>query len=487
MRIVQKTDNNITPNKWILSLIKSLSLHLDGQTITLRIQDKPEYTTWLDLLKKAVNQNLNQLNPNQLKGMKIKEVKEPKNPKDLVVEIDYSSYQEPNPLNLTGLRSLLHIWVKEIYFNDWKTTSNIQIRWKKHGLGIRIPFESSGHEITIKKSWGPLKVGAKVNIDDFYFDLHLVPYIFWFPDLAAAKDKTGKEIAKYNPSYPKEVWASGRGIYKHCCTVFIDYGWSNFSPNIMDAENKVKKAAEEAFAELPKLIQSYVRTLFLLFATFILKEPPSNMRGIHIQPNNAQFMYLDDEVEKFKGKGRIVAVRKNAISNHRQNNKGKNIIEVEVEDEKGKRVRINSLNLIESILDKDAEIDNAHPVIRNFGGYSSKPIWGKVQLPQSGVPWKNIIPWNVDMCRPAGMAIELKYNGYLRSNPDNQPQNNLDNLPTYSYDRSKPLYKNIYDGSFLFTYPHWPTPSAFQRDLRPRKWKFPSYHDREHLLLNDFD
>ena len=486
MKIVQKTDSNITPNKWILSIIKSISLHLDGQTITLRIPDKPEYSLQLIFLKMALSNKLKNLDSKQLSGVKIKEVKDPNNPKDLFVEIDYSSYQESKPLasyDFLFWRDVVKLWVKDIYFNDWKTTSNIQIRWKDHGLSVRIPFESSGHELTVTKEFFGIPANFKVNIDDFYFDLHLVPYIFWFPDLVPARDKTGKQIAKFDPISPTEVWASGKEMYKHCCTIFLDCGWSSFSPNIMDAENKVKKGLEQALEKLPMLVQSYSKQLFQLFTTFLLGEPISKMRGIHIQPNNAQFLYLDEEEETFQGKGHIVAVRKNAISNHKQNNKEKNIIEVEIEDEKGKHIRISTLNLIESILDKKAEIDNAHAVIRNLAGHSTKPIWGKVQTPQSGYPWKGIIPWELDMCRPYDTALELKYNGYLRNNADNQPQNNLDNLPTYTYDRTKPLYRNIYDGSFLFTYPHWPTPSAFERYLSTRKWKFPSYQDREHKLL----
>jgi hypothetical protein len=516
LKIVQKTDNNITPNKWILSLIKSISIRLNGQIITLYIPDKPEYSSELSLLKMALSNQLNNLDPNLLSGVKITEVHDSNNPKDLLVEIDYSGYQETVPLAsrdlvlIEGLnlnfRDAIKLWVKDIYFNDWKTTSNIQIRWKDHGLSVRIPFESTGHEITAAARFFGLPLGAKVNIDDFYFDIHLVPHIFWFPNLAPARDKTGKQIAKFDPAFPTDVWASGKDMYKHCCTVFLDCGWSSFSPNIYDVENQLKKAIVENLEKFPILFQSYSQLLFQLFANFLLGVPISKMRGIHIQPNNAQFLYLDEEEETFTGKGRIVAVRKNAISNHRKNNKDKNIIEVEIEDENGKHIRISTLNLIESMLDKKAKIDNAHPVIRNKAGYSAnsitgKPIWGQVQAPRSGnewvylpdavggprmkpdYPWEGIIPRKLDICRYYEPALELKFNGYLRSNPDNQARNNLDNLPTYTYDRSNPLNRNIYDGSFLFAYPHWPNPSGLQRHLFPRKWKFPSYHDREHKLL----
>jgi len=493
MRIVQKTDSNMTPNPWVLSLIKSLSMRLDGQTITLRVKDEPEHSVYLKIARAALGPMfLDKLDPSTMNGIKVEKVDDQSNPNDLVIMIDYSGYQEPNPLNLTGLRALLHVWVRDIYFNDWNTTSDIKIRWVKDGLSVRIPFESKGHEVTVKK--GPISVNG--NIDGFYLDLHLVPYIFWFPDLAPARDKAGKKMVNPTTGWPTEFWASGRGMYKQRCTVFVDFGWDSFSPNILNAEAQAKQALTGLVKDLPKQLPQEL--IFQVFETLMLGEKsildiyaPSMMRGMDIQNGKGRFLYLDEEMEGFKGKGRIVAVRKDTTTNHlhrdefghlalRKDYRGDNVIEVELEDENKKRVRISTLDLIESILDGGAEIENAHVVIRNSE-------WGAVAVTET--PWDHLIPKHLNMCQPlgpGGSGVRLKYNGYLRSNPDSKSQNNLDRLPAYGYDRSNPLLRNIYDGTFLFVYPDLTAFGGLQRTLYPRAWKLPQYDNRETSMLDSW-
>ena len=74
--------------------------------------------------------------------------------------------------------------------------------------------------------------------------------------------------------------------------------------------------------------------------------------------------------------------------------------------------------------------------------------------------------------------VPLCYNGYLRSNGDNIFQNNLDKLSGYTYDKSNPLFRNIYDGTFFQYHPHLHPSGRFERDLIPRRWKLPDYSDR---------
>ena len=492
MRVIKSTNANITPNKWVISLISSLSMRLDSQKITLRFKDKPEHSVYLKMAKAAIEPMfLDKLDPKEMNGIKVEKVEDQGSPGDLVIQVDYGGYQEPNPLNLTGLRALLKIWVKEIHFNDWKTTGNIKIRWLRHGLGIRIPFESKGHEVEVHK----LGFVVKGNINGFYLDLHFVPYVFWFPDLAAARDRTGKELLNPSTGWPQEFWASGRGMHKHRCALFVDFGWDSFSPTLMDAENETKKTLGNLAKQLPEFLPQ--AEIFQIFEALILGEKsilelaaPSKIRGIDIHPNDAQFLYMDEEVEKFKGKGKIVEVRKDTTSNHleddssghlkaRTDYKGDNIVEVEVEDEKGKRIRISTQNLVESILDNDAEIENAHAVMRR-----ASP-WGTVA--NVTVPWEHLVERGKNVMGPYGSEggmVELRYNGYLRGNPDAQKQNNLDNFPTYSYDRSKPLFGNFYDGGFFYVYPDLTAFSGLQRTLYPRAWKLPEYDDRETKLLD---
>ena len=487
MRILKRTNNNITPNPWVLSLIKNISLHLDGQSITLRFTSKPAHEGYLMLAKGLLGpMYLDKIDPKDLNGIKIEELTDQSNPKDLLVKVDYSTYVEPNPLHLGFLRKLFRINVKNVSFNDWNTTGNIDIRWQEHSLRIRIPFESKDHEIEIKK----LGFTAKGNINGFYLDIHLVPYVFWFPDIVPARDKTGKELLNPTTNWPMELWSGGRGMYKQRCAVFVDYGWTSFSPDIMDAENKAKGALDKLARGIPGFLPQDI--IAQLFEVLILGERdlsslagPSNLRGVDIHPNKAEFLFLDDEVESFKGKGKIVAVRKDKTPNHLSANALRKdlipdtIVEVEVEEPGGKRVRISTLNLVESILDGDAVIDNAHAVIRR-----AQP-WGTVA--GVNVPWTGLISSQKDMFgnwgAQGGMA-ELRYNGYLRSNPDNSSGNNLDNLPTYTYDTSKPLFRNIYDGTFFYVYADLTAFSGLQRTLFPRSWKIPTYDDRELKLLH---
>lgn len=487
MRIIKRTDSSITPHSWVLSLIKNISLNLDGQSITLRISNKPAHAGYLLLAKGLLGPTyLDKIDPKDLNGIKIEEVSDQSNPKDLLVKVDYSNYVEPNPLNLSGLRKLFRINVKDVSFNDWNTTGNIDIRWLEHGLGIRIPFESKDHEVSVKK----LGFTVKGNIDGFYLDVHLVPYIFWFPNIVPARDKSGKELVNPTTNWPKELWAGGRGMYKQRCSVFVDFGWSSFSPDIMDAEDKAKGALDKLAKGIPGYLPQDV--IAQLFEVLILGERdlanlkgPSTLRGVDIHPNDAEFLFLDNEVEYFKGKGKIVAVRKDNTPNHLSENALRKdlipdtIVEVEVEEPGGKRVRMSTLNLVESILDGDAVIENAHAVIRR-----AQP-WGTVA--DVNVPWKGLISRQKDMFgnwgAQGGMA-ELRYNGYLRSNPDSSSGNNLDNLPTYSYDTSQPLFKNIYDGTFFFIYADLTAFSGLQRTLFPRAWKIPSHDDRKVRLLD---
>jgi hypothetical protein len=493
VRVVEKTDVDMTPNPWVLSMMRSLSIHLDGQTITLRVRDEAEHDVYLKIAKAALGPMfLDKLDPGTMNGVEVEKVDDQGNPNDLVIRIDYSGYQEPNPLNLTGLRSLLHVWLTDIYFNDWNTTSDIKIRWVKDGLGVRIPFESKGHEVTVKK--GPVSV--KGNIDGFYLDLHVAPYIFWSPDLAPARDKTGKKMVNPTTGWPTEFWASGRGMYKQRCAVFVDFGWDSFSPNILGAEAQAKQALGDLVKGLPKQLPQEL--IFQVFETLLLGEKslldlygPSKMRGIDIQQGKGRFLYLDEEAESFKGKGRIVAVRKDTTTNHlqkdefghlsiRKDYKGDNIIEVEIEDENKKRVRMSTLNLIESILDGGVDIENAHSVIRNSE-------WGAVATTET--PWDHLMAKHLNMCAPlgaGGSGVRLKYNGYLRGNPDSKTQNNLDRLLTYGYDKSNPLLRNIYDGTFLFVYPDLTAFSGLQRTLYPRAWKLPKHDDRETKMLDSW-
>ena len=494
MRIVKRTDSNITPHSWVISLIKSMSLHLDGQSITLKFASKPAHEAYLILAKGLLGpMYLDKIDPKDLNGIKIEEISDKSKPKDLLIKVDYSSYVEPNPLNLSGLRKLLRINVKDVSFNDWNTTGNIDIRWLEHGLRVRIPFESKGHEVEVTK----LGLTVSGNIDGFYLDIYLVPYVFWFPDIVPARDKTGKELVNPTTKWPKEFWAGGRGMHKQRCAVFVDFGWTSFSPNIMDAEEKAKGALEKLAKGVPGYLPQDI--IAQLFEVLILGERdlsslggPSKLRGVDIQPNNAEFLFLNDEVESFKGKGKIVAVRKDKTPNHldqdevgikgtylRKDLVPDTIVEVEMEKPGGKRVRISTLNLVESILDGDAKIENAHAVIRR-----AQP-WGTVA--GVNVPWKGLISRQNDMFgnwgSQGGMA-ELRYNGYLRSNPDNTSGNNLDNLPTYTYDTSKPLFRNIYDGTFFYVYPDLTAFSGLQRTLFPRSWKIPTHDDRELKLLH---
>ena len=490
MRLLQKNDSNISPNAWVISMIKALEIRLHGQKITIRIKDESTHSTYLLMLKTALTPLfLDKLDPNELNGITVKEASDTSKPNDVLVEIDYSNYKEPNPLNLTGLRALLKIWVKEVYFNDWKTTGKIDVRWQNNGLAVKIPFESQGNEVNLKK----LGVTIKGNINGFYLDILLAPYIFWFPDIVPARDNKGDKLID-SQGRTTDYWASGKGMYKHRCAAFIDFGWDSFSPKIMDAEQNTRDTLTNLASGLPKHMPQDL--LFQLFETLILGERAllnyneySKMRGLEIKPNDAKFLYIDEEIESFKGKGKIVSVRKDKSTNHLQDNefghlelrtfKGDNIIEVEVEDEQGKRYRISSLNLIDSILDGDAEIEDTHVVIRKASN------WGTVA--NVDIPWKHLIERHLNMFGPWGKnggSATIRYNGYLRNNPDSDKQNNLDNIQEYSYDFSDSLQKNLYDGTFFFVYPDLTAFSGLVRTLYPRDWKIPDYTDRNTEIKN---
>jgi len=474
-------------------MIKSLEIRLDGQKVTLRLKDEPLHSAYLLMLKAVLTPMLlNKINLADLNGITVQETSDPNKPKDVLVEVDYSNYQEPNPLNLTGLRALLKIWVNEVSFSDWRTTPNIKIRWLKHGLGIRIPFESQGNEVKVTKPG----ITVQGDINGFFLDVHLVPYIFWFPDIAAARDRDGEKMVDSH-GWPTEFWASGKGMYKQRCAAFIDFNWDNFSPKIMDAEQTTRDTLTNLAAGLPEHMPQEL--LFQLFETLILGEKAplnykdhSKMRGLDIQPNNARFLYLDEEVEDYKGKGRIVAVRKDKTTNHlhvdesdhlalRKDYKGDNVIEVEVEDEQSKRVRISTLNLVESIQDKVADIEDIHVVLRRASN------WGTVA--NVDPPWSHLVENHLDVCGPwgpSGGGAVLRYNGYLRNNPDASQHNNVDNLPEYSYDPNDPLQKYIFDGAFFYVYPDLTAFSGLVRTLYPRNWKIPDYKDRRTELTNQW-
>jgi len=123
-----------------------------------------------------------------------------------------------------------------------------------------------------------------------------------------------------------------------------------------------------------------------------------------------------------------------------------------VQKDDGKRVRISTLNLVRSILVGQAQIDRVCVVLRDR-------VWGEVysELNQAGGTW---------------MGLQLYYSGYLRSNPDAGPANNLDNLPKYDLDWKNPLYRNLYDGTFYFVEADL-LPGGLKHYLYHRAWYLP--------------
>jgi len=511
MRIIERNDQNISPNEWVIALIKAIQLHLDGRNITLTVRYTSENSAAFPALKLLVYQTLSDLTAEDLHGIRVDQIDDPGDwESDLVLRINYSNYEEPPEpgehetpkWDLIGrlIDYFYEISLKDFSFHDWNSMDPIMVRWWDHGLRIRIPFESAGREIIFKKAC--LEEG--VNISGFSIIVDLVPYVFWFPDPAYPRHRDGagyQTITRHNDTH-NVWWASGKNLYKQRCAVLVYFTWAGFSPREYLGVN-VESKARNAFKTLSRGIANAVsqEDVFKIFEALIIEENEpsadligsiegeSRLRGVDIQPGMGRFLYFDetDDASSFEGKGRIVAVRKTRIRNQLQVRNSSilevqkryrpdNVVEVEVETDSNEIVRINTINLVDSLLDGKAELENAHAVLR-------KGPWGRIVTTK--VPWHSVLKGE-GLCSNWVMQGRIMYNGYLRSNPDASTGNNLDRLPKYEYDRKDPLFRNLYDGTpfFVLTYitPH----AGTQRDLYARAWHFPSHEDRELRLLNEW-
>jgi hypothetical protein len=221
---------------------------------------------------------------------------------------------------------------------------------------------------------------------------------------------------------------------------------------------------------------------------------PSLLRGVDVRPNDARFLYFEatDEAAAFKGTGRIVAVRKNRVHGHKNVAKDlpkDDIVEVELKTETGDRVRILTQNLVASILDGTADVADVHVVIREGLQHAEfhRGPWGHVNA--SGADWLDQVDRARDLVAVASVLQYgltdrdlLQYGGYLRSDPDAEAANNLDELPQYDYNWNDPLHRNLFDGTLFFEVPHY-VGGSYARDLTPRKWHLPDHDDRSTRIV----
>lgn len=522
-QIIQRTDQNITPNTWLLNVIKSLHLHLDGQCVNVTLRyDKAQNE--MAALKLATGYLLQQLDPDTLHGVKIEphpDCDMGNYQTDLVIRIDYSDYKKTDPYNRDAeewdvlgklIEELTEFSITDISLKNWDTIDPIEIKWVDYALRITIPFESAGEEVVFKK----VCIEQGVHINGFKIHINLVPYIFWVPDVTFPKDKNGVEY-QFTPVAPNEdeycFRTDAKELYKQACTLFLDFEWTNISPNKILGKD-IPKLARNALKNLSKSLSKSVpqRKMFNIFEQIIIKENELNLslatnlgssdlswiRGVDIKPDNARFLYFDEEHDapEFEGRGKIIRVRKCSVYSELNKSgvqtlridkryKPDNIIEVEIEKEDGKLIRINVLNLVESILKSRressfvCEIKNAHVVIRTRN-------WGHVTYTK--VPWRDLLTResisNWGMQGITNKERLLKYPGYMRDNPDNSKKDNLDNLPKYAYSFTDPLYRNVYNGLLFFVLASRKY-GKLQRTLFLPKWKLPDHEDRVAYQLTD--
>lgn len=518
--IIQRTNQDITPNTWFLNVIKALQLHLDGQHIDITVRYAMAQNEMV-ALKLMADWALLQLNPEDLNGVTITSMCDMGDYQtDLVIRIDFSNIdddphdREPEKWQIFSrlVYELSTFSIKDISFKDWNTTDPIEISWVDHALRVTIPFESSGKEVAFKK----LCIEKGVNINGFRLHINLVPYVFWFPDVTYPKDKNGQEY-QYTPVAPNKdeycFWPDLRNLYKQCCTIFIDSEWTTISPEKIMGKD-IPKLLRNALKDLSNSLSKSVpkRLLFKIFEKMVLFEnpldlslainlasgDPSRLRGVDIKPNNARFLYFDEfeDAVEFQGTGIITGVRKCKIYSDLNKSgatslkidkryRPDNIIELKIMRDDGQEIIINTLNLVESVLRSRREpgfvctIQNAHVVIRTRN-------WGHVAYTK--LPWKDVLTgavisdWGMESI--TNKERLLKYPGYMRDNPDNSEADNLDNLPEYAYSFSDPLYRNIYNGLLFFVLATRKY-GGIKRTLYIPEWKFPYHDDRSVYQITD--
>lgn len=520
MRVVKRTDAKVTTpaNAWLLSLLANTSIRLHGKAITIRIASKTAHVVQLQMLRVLLAERLASKPPSasapiegtfDLGDLGKLVVTLAEGLGDLEIEVDISELADRGPKR--GLfKSMfdLHVPIQKVSFNDWRTSGPPKVKWVNHGLRVRFQFESVGNEATI----GPMVhvFPVPVHVDGFRIDLHLVPYVFWAADVEPARDADGKPYNATVWHSPNKLWADLTHLYKQRCALFVDLDWDAVKPDAFGAAASLRKTA----ADLESAVEAAVpqELLFTAFEAVVLGErsltsllpgkgsgsplaaKPSLLRGVDVRPNDARFLYFEesDEASTFQGTGRIVAVRKNRVHGHRnvaEDLPPDDIIEVELRTDTGERVRILTQNLVASILDGTADVEDVHVVVREGLQHAEfrRGPWGHVRA--DGAEWLDQVDRTRDLVAVASVLQYgltdrdlLQYSGYLRSDPDADAANNLDNLSEYDYDWSDPLYRNLYDGTLFFEVPHY-AGGSYTRDLTPRRWHLPDHDDRATRLV----
>lgn len=485
MKIIQRTDAQASGNAWVLSLVQHTGLSLDGQTLTLRIVSNIQHAIYLKLIKVLYAGQIQALNPAKMSNVKVEMVDDPQAPDDLVIRVDWTNYSGPGG-GVGGMLGMLGLTrsspnLGDLTFHDWHSTKT-ELAWVQSALEVRLYFENKPDpQLTYNVC------GTGIHIHDLVFTIQLIPYVFWSAEIEPHLDRKGLPANGY--------WLSGKDIYKHRCAMALGMSYSDISPGqAADGADTALNSLQESIGEsLPQdQLFRYIEALFIKdndFGSLIGgSASASRLRGVDITPGLARFLYFDeeDDAPSFVGHGQIVAVRKDRINASLlppselpdgvigsevgwvHDYPPDNIIEVEVQRNDGKLIRISTLNLVRSILEGKAKIDGVHVVLRDR-------IWGEVcsKLNQPGGTW---------------CSLELYYNGYLRSNHGAGLANNLDNLPKYDYDRNDPLYRNLYDGTFYFVQADL-LPNGLKRFLYHRAWdlnaRFPILLNG-YMILNDY-
>ena len=527
MRTIERTDETVVAagNEWLLSLLEHTSIRLHGKTITVRVRTAPDHagqllllravlTGWLDESAPAADGTHERTVDMGSRGHVV--VRLVGATKDLVVEVDVSGVKDPGPKRefflVSWFKSLfdLHTPFKKVRFDDWKTAGPPAVGWVDDGLRVRFRFESAGPEAVVDPVG--YVFSKDVHVDGLRVDLHLVPYVFWAADAEPARDAEGTPYNATVFEHPYRMQADLRHLYEQRCALFVDVDWDDVDPNEAGTtlRGAVDGAVESVEAAAPQDL------LFAAFEAFVLGErslaslapllgggtagpsplvsEPSLLRGVDVRPNWARFLYFDEveDATSFTGRARVVAVRKGRHHGHRnvpEELPPDDVVEVELETEDGERVRILEPNLVRSIQDGTAEVEDVHVVVREGleRAQFRRGPWGRIRSDE--VTWLDRVDRSRDLVSIVTLfqrAVEdrdlLQYSGYLRSDPDADPANNLDELPEYDYDWSDPLQRSLYDGTLFFEVPQY-RGFAFARDLLPRRWHLPEHDDRGTRLV----
>ncbi|MCB9796737.1 MAG: hypothetical protein H6741_28900 [Alphaproteobacteria bacterium] len=472
MRVETRDDQSIFTADHFEMLFKALSLRLDGKRVTARIAHTTGNAAALGLFGGLLRELL--LPRVEGGGLGGVTVSMPEEGEDLVFVVDIEGVDLSDDRQWAGLES--------VRFNDWRSEGEPEIGWVEDGLRLRLRFESASHEVEARVGAPGAVAWVDVQIDGFVLDLHFVPYVYWAPALHHPTRLLEDGTPALHNGSPDFAKVCTRDMYRQGCSVFVDFGWDHFSPDICGAEDSARSAllrlARKLASAIPaEAVYPYFDAMVIGERGFFTLGRPSTLRGVHVTEGQARLLFAEggDELYDYAGPGRVVAVYKDHRAVHLDGPKtgptelqdfpADDIYALVVQRPDGEEVTVDAIGLAESVQRGEAELEGVHVVQRKAG------YWGAVQCD---------VPWGYPSGRLQRRA-KLLWPPFLRGNPDGVPPNNLDALPERRWPAGDPLYRALYDGAMYYVHR-----TENHRTLYPRAWHLPTPDERHSRPLDGF-